>query len=172
MKIADSWDKDWRKAPTLDCANYPEGEPMAMKTAAAAAAGEAKDSTSTSTGLSALIGDLVSNTEAQNQYEDQLRTVVRDEIEDALGGIQMGPRDTTNVFILDRNTPLTGANLSGVNSDALQQGTEYRTSGTPYAQGQVPSYLTYPRPGEENKPIDMNDYIRKDSIPCWACNPK
>jgi hypothetical protein len=182
--IADSWDKDWRKGPTIDCTNYPQGKPMAMKpagvagaagaagTAGTAGAGASTTSGTTSTGLSALIGDLITTTESQNQYEDQLRTVVRDEIEDALGEIQMGPRDTTNVFILDRNTPLTGANLTGVNSDSLQQGTEYRTYSTPYTQGQIPSYVTYPKPGEENKPIDMNDYVRKDSIPCWGCSLK
>jgi hypothetical protein len=116
----------------------------------------------TGTSLSQQIGDLLSNVAQQAEYEDQIRTLVKDEVRSALRDVDLGPRDTTNVYLLDRNVSPTKASLSQPPvTDSLQQGLDFRTSpDVMYARGQ------------ENKPFDMNDYIRKDSIPCWACSPK
>jgi hypothetical protein len=99
---------------------------------------------------------------------DDIRDVVRDELK----GLKLGPKDCANDKISDRKTkPATDKDKTTTCSDSLSQGSWFRTAaneGCPYAQGQTSSANVTPQPF----PIDMNDYIRKDSIPCWGCTLK
>lgn len=101
-------------------------------------------------------------------FFDKIRGIVHDEVSGQLSNVAMGPKDTQNAKLADRNaSPVETKVSSEVNSDALQQGADYRSSSEcPYAQGQAPGGAVMPYP------IDMNDYIRKDSIPCWGCTLK
>lgn len=98
---------------------------------------------------------------------DQIRSTIREEIGAYFKNVKEGPKDKANSEIASRSTEPVPPVAPKVASDNLYQGSWFRTAaeeGCPYAQGQVPSPLPYP--------IDMNDYIRKDSIPCWGCKLK
>lgn len=99
---------------------------------------------------------------------DDIRDVVRDELKE----IKLGPKDCANDKISDRKTkPATTEDKTTTCSNSLSQGSWFRKAaneGCPYAQGQISSANVTPQPF----PIDMNDYIRKDSIPCWGCTLK
>jgi hypothetical protein len=101
-----------------------------------------------------------------NAYLDQIRGVVRDELGVQLKDVKLGPKDAQNTALASRNTAAVSAAVDQANSDGLVQGQDYRTDPTcPYANGQNP-------PKAEPYPIDMNEYVRKDSIPCWGCTLK
>jgi hypothetical protein len=99
---------------------------------------------------------------------EDIRGVVRDELKN----LKLGPKDSANDKLSDRKTkPATTEDKTTTCSNSLSQGSWFRTAATegcPYAQGQTSSANVTPQPF----PIDMNDYIRKDSIPCWGCTLK
>jgi hypothetical protein len=116
--------------------------------------------TNTSTSTNSILGA------GSNAYLDQIRGVVRDELGVQLKDIKLGPKDTQNTALASRNTAAVSAAVDQANSDGLVQGQDYRTDPScPYANGQK-------QPKAEPYPIDMNDYVRKDSIPCWGCTLK
>jgi hypothetical protein len=99
---------------------------------------------------------------------DEIKSTIRDEIQAQLKGVKLGPKDLTNEDISKRSTEPVPPTAPKANSDALQQGSWFRSAtdqGCPYADGQQAGK---PVPF----PIDMNDYIRKDKIPCWGCTLK
>jgi hypothetical protein len=103
---------------------------------------------------------------AANSNLDDIRDIVEDEVSSQLRNIRLGPKDTQNIALAHRNTAAISAGGYQANSDGLVQGHDYRTDPTcPYANGQN-------APKAQPYPIDMNDYVRKDSIPCWGCNIK
>jgi hypothetical protein len=126
---------------------------------------------------------------------NSVNALIHDEIALQLAEKKQGPKDVYNDKIIDRcinpATPPTPATPPPTpsssspssctpvkpptpscppppkaNSDCLQQGSWFRNAKTtcPYAQGQVQN--------QEPKPIDMSEYIRKDSIPCYGCTLK
>jgi hypothetical protein len=103
---------------------------------------------------------------------DDIKKTVRDEIRAALGEVKAGPKDATNKKLEDRSTtPVSPVVPKKAASDSLEQGSWFRNAaseGCPYAMGQQVDANAQPVPF----PIDMNDYIRKDSIPCWGCTLK
>jgi hypothetical protein len=103
---------------------------------------------------------------------DDIKKTIRDEIQTALGDVKKGPKDGVNAKLEDRSTEtLKPTGPSKPISNGLAQGSWFRNAsqeGCPYAMGQQVNPNAQPVPF----PIDMNDYIRKDSIPCWACNLK
>jgi hypothetical protein len=97
---------------------------------------------------------------------DEIKATIRDEIKEQLKGVKMGPKDMTNDDISKRSTEPIPPTAPKVKSDALEQGSWFRSAtdqGCPYADGQQTA---------QPYPIDMNDYIRKDKIPCWGCTLK
>jgi hypothetical protein len=93
-----------------------------------------------------------------------IRDIVDEELDKKLKEIKKGPKDSANDKISDRTTSKDSTKDTSC-SDSLAQGKWFRTADNescPYAAGQKP--IPYP--------IDMNDYIRKDSIPCWGCTLK
>jgi hypothetical protein len=103
---------------------------------------------------------------------DDIKKTVRDEIRAALGEVKAGPKDVTNKVLEDRSTtPVKPEVPKKAASNSLEQGAWFRNAaseGCPYAMGQQVDANAQPVPF----PIDMNDYIRKDSIPCWGCTLK
>jgi hypothetical protein len=104
---------------------------------------------------------------------DDIRKVVRDELSEQLKAVKTGPKDVVNEDISKRATEPVKPVTPIVKTNALAQGSWFQNAaqGCPYAQGQAqtqfdPSLQPIPNP------IDMNDYIRKDSIPCWGCTLK
>lgn len=103
---------------------------------------------------------------AANSNLDDIRNLVEDEVTSQLRDIKLGPKDMQNNALATRNTAAVSAAAYQANSDGLVQGQDYRTDPScPYANGQM-------QPKAEPYPIDMNDYVRKDSIPCWGCTLK
>jgi hypothetical protein len=102
-------------------------------------------------------------------YMAEIKSTIRDEIKTHLKDIKMGPKDDVNKDLANRSTePVKPVTASKADSDALQQGTWFRSAaaeGCPYAQGQVSTEDPVP-------PFDMSQYIRKDKIPCWGCTLK
>lgn len=103
---------------------------------------------------------------------DDIKKTVRDEIRAALGEVKAGPKDASNKALEDRSTiPVKPEAPKKAASNSLEQGAWFRNAaseGCPYAMGQQVDANAQPVPF----PIDMNDYIRKDSIPCWGCTLK
>ncbi len=100
-------------------------------------------------------------------FLDKVRSIVREEVQT----IKMGPKDKVNAGLSQRSTEPVQTMTPQTNTDSLQQGTWFRKAGDgacPYANGQMSQETAQPIP----YPIDMNDYIRKDKIPCWACTLK
>ena len=109
-----------------------------------------------------------------------------DQIKNILKGMVLSTKDTQNCnatsYSLDETAQqpcATGtagtAGTTGTTTPqptpSLQQGMDYSGCGVqenscPYGQGQQLAKKAKPYP------IDMNDYIRKDSIPCYGCNIK
>lgn len=111
-----------------------------------------------------------------NGLLDKIRKVVREEVQT----IKMGPKDAVNTELVKRyvdDQPKQTANseqTASVQSNGLVQGQWFRTaadSKCPYAQGQQRTDGAEPIPSPV-PPFNMDDYIRKDSIPCWACTLK
>jgi hypothetical protein len=104
-----------------------------------------------------------------NAFMEQIRGVVRDELK----GLKEGPKDAANKDLVNRATEVVKNGSCGPTkqtTNSLEQGKWFRTATDakcPYANGQQMASESEPVP-----PFNMNDYIRKDSIPCWACNLK
>jgi hypothetical protein len=99
---------------------------------------------------------------------DDIKKVIRDEISQEFAALKIGPKDKVNDSLSSRSTDTIAPSACKTNSNALEQGSWFRTAaeeGCPYAQGQQAT--TNPV-----VPIDMSEYIRKDSIPCWGCKLK
>ena len=100
---------------------------------------------------------------------NNLKAFVSDEVKAQLSTYKLGPKDIQNATVVDRKTVPVKAETPDASSNALEQGKWFRNENTtacPYASGQQATGDPQPYP------IDMNDYIRKDSIPCWGCNLK
>lgn len=98
-----------------------------------------------------------------------LKEFVSDEVSNQLAKYKLGPKDVQNTVVVDRKTTPLAATTPEASSDALEQGKWFRNENStacPYATGQQAT--GFPQP----YPIDMNDYVRKDSIPCWGCSLK
>ena len=121
----------------------------------------------------AVAGAVGSPTMTSNVFFDQIRTVVRDELK----GVKEGPKDVVNKELADRATGALKKDESAestekVRTNSLEQGKWFRTAADgncPYAQAQQMAVGAEPVPVP---PFNMDDYIRKDSIPCWACTLK
>ncbi len=121
----------------------------------------------------AAAGTVGSSTMTSNAFFDQIRTVVRDELK----GVKEGPKDAANKDLADRATKGLEKDAKAVCSEkvstnSLEQGKWFRTAADgncPYAQAQQMAVGAEPVPVP---PFNMDDYIRKDSIPCWACTLK
>ena len=116
-------------------------------------------------------GAVPKNMSTSAPVDDNNKTV-RDEIRTALGEVKVGPKDGVNKKLEDRcTTPVQPIAPKKAASNSLEQGAWFRNAaseGCPYAMGQQVDASIQPVPS----PIDMNDYIRKDSIPCWGCTLK
>jgi serine/threonine protein kinase len=113
-------------------------------------------------------GTLSSKNKEDHASIDDIKKVIRDEISQEFAALKLGPKDKVNDSLSSRSMDTITPDGCKTNSNALEQGSWFRTAaeeGCPYAQGQQPT--TKPV-----IPIDMNDYIRKDSIPCWGCKLK
>ena len=121
---------------------------------------------------SALLAGTATKYGNSNAPVEDIKKTIREEIQTALGGVKKGPKDGVNTKLEDRSTEaLKPKAPSKPISNGLAQGSWFRNAseeGCPYAMGQKVNPNAQPVPF----PIDMNDYIRKDSIPCWACNLK
>lgn len=82
--------------------------------------------------------------------------------------IKTGVKDIQNILLTERTSePVVPGLKKPVMSDGLQQGQWFRNTpdgACPYAMGQQ-SDIRF-------APVDMNEYIRKDAIPCWGCTLK
>lgn len=96
---------------------------------------------------------------------DKIKTTIHEEIQSELNKVKKGPKDAYNSVLSNRCTEPTVPSTPKVNSDCLQQGSWFRTedSSCPYAKSQQQL---------STNPVDMSQYIRKDSIPCYGCNIK
>lgn len=103
-----------------------------------------------------------------------LKKLVSEEVDSKLKNFLLTPKDMQNKDIANRSTNTDSEDSKKKTdfvSNALAQGQWFRgaatesSAGCPYAMGQQGQ-------GAEPYPIDMNDYIRKDSIPCYGCNLK
>ena len=102
---------------------------------------------------------------------DDIKKTIREEITSALGSVKKGPKDGVNQVIESRSTNPLAPQVPSIKTNGLEQGSWFRNAsqeGCPYAMGQQVDANAQPVPF----PIDMNDYIRKDSIPCWGCSLK
>lgn len=110
-------------------------------------------------------------TEESPETED-IQGIVSKEVESQLQKVKLGPKDQVNGKLSERTTePVKPETPIAPKTNGLAQGSWFRSAaqeGCPYAQGQQVDPSLPPQPF----PIDMNDYIRKDSIPCWACTLK
>lgn len=102
---------------------------------------------------------------------DDIKKTIREEIQSLFGNVKTGPKDGANKVIEHRATDPIVPTVPKVSTNSLEQGSWFRNAsqeGCPYAMGQQVDANAQPVPF----PIDMNDYVRKDSIPCWGCNLK
>lgn len=122
--------------------------------------------TSTTTDLLATPSDALLSGSNAPTFFDKIRGIVREEVKGQFSNVAYTPKDVQNAKVADRSTEPITSKTAEVNSDALQQGSWFRQDqGCPYATSQAPGNpIAYP--------IDMNDYIRKDSIPCYGCTLK
>ncbi len=100
---------------------------------------------------------------------NNLKEFVSDEVDAKLAKYKLGPKDVQNMNVVNRKTNPVTTETPKASSNALEQGKWFRNENSeacPYATGQQAT--GFPQPN----PIDMNDYVRKDSIPCWGCSLK
>lgn len=123
--------------------------------------------TSTTTDLLATPSDAVLSGSNAPSFFDKIRGIVREEVKGQFSNVAYTPKDLQSAKVAGRSTePVTAKTPATVNSDALQQGSWFRQDqGCPYAASQASL-------APIANPIDMNDYIRKDSIPCYGCTLK
>ena len=96
---------------------------------------------------------------------EKIKSTIHEEIQSELNKIKKGPKDSYNSVLSNRSIEPTVPSTPKTNSDCLQQGSWFRTedSLSPYAKSQQQL---------STNPVDMSQYIRKDSIPCYGCNIK
>lgn len=122
--------------------------------------------TSTAADLLGTPSDTVLTGSNAPSFFDKIRGIVREEVQGQISNVDYTPKDVQSAKVADRLTEPVITDTPEVNSDALQQGSWFRQEqGCPYAAGQSGS-------APMANPIDMNDYIRKDSIPCYGCTLK
>jgi hypothetical protein len=122
--------------------------------------------TSTTTDLLSVSSDAVLSGSNAPTFFDKIRGIVREEVKGQVGNVSYTPKDVQSAKVAGRSTEPVIAKTPDVNSDALQQGSWFRKDqGCPYAASQAAL-------APMANPIDMNDYIRKDSIPCYGCTLK
>jgi hypothetical protein len=112
-------------------------------------------------------------TEQAQAPAPKIEDLVKDEVASQLASVKLGAKDAQNIAIANRATPaVAAAEAPQPPSNGLFQGAWFRgavqdpsaqMASCPYAKGQA-------APRAEPNPFNPNDYIRKDSIPCWACN--
>ena len=118
----------------------------------------------------------------------EIKTLIHDEIKSELENVRSGPKDSYNSVIANRSTSNHKADVSNINTNGLEQGSWFRSSEkeSPYANSQsggcakpACSNPSCPQSSGSNQyddsipaPFNSNDYIRKDSIPCWGCKLK
>ena len=119
-------------------------------------------------------GDLGSNDEADNSGPSNYKSSYYDEISSKLNTVPLGPKDYYNKNLSGRCTDTIRPIAPNTNSDALQQGSWFRNErqNSPYANSQCPEETSTCNSGPMPSVINNNDYIRKDSIPCWGCKLK
>lgn len=122
--------------------------------------------TSTTADLLATPSDAVLSGSNAPTFFDKIRGIVREEVKGQFSNVAYTPKDVQSAKVAGRSTEPVIAKTPDVNSDALQQGSWFRKDqGCPYAASQAAL-------APMANPIDMNDYIRKDSIPCYGCTLK
>lgn len=122
--------------------------------------------TSTTTDLLATPSDAILTGSNAPTFFDKIRGIVREEVKGQFSNVAYTPKDVQSAKVAGRSTEPVTAKTPEVNSDALQQGSWFRQDqGCPYAASQAAL-------APMANPIDMNDYIRKDSIPCYGCTLK
>ena len=95
-----------------------------------------------------------------------INELIQTEVSKQFKDLNLGPEDlfdSTKEDTTIKDTKSSSSNCSKVKSDALEQGSWFRNAaseGCPYAIGQ------------NSGGINMDDYIRKDNIPCWGCTLK
>jgi len=122
---------------------------------------------------------------------DDLDSLIQSEISSQLDSRGLtNVKDIVNKTIVDRSTnPVVPTTPSDANSNALQQGSWFRGAkdSSSYAQGQQGDSYNSPHPSRTScgsaqaqainysyppQNVDMSEYIRKDSIPCYGCTLK
>lgn len=101
------------------------------------------------------------NKESTKNIDNLIETEVSKQFKE----LNLGPEDLFNIeeSSSSKDSTINSSKCSKVKSDALEQGCWFRNAaseGCPYAIGQMSSG------------INMDDYIRKDNIPCWGCSLK
>ena len=122
--------------------------------------------TSTTADLLSTPSDAVLTGSNAPSFFDKIRGIVREEVHGQMSNVAYTPKDVQSAKVANRSTDSVTTDTPDAKSDALQQGQWFRQDqGCPYAASQAGGN---PMP----YPIDMNDYIRKDSIPCYGCTLK
>jgi hypothetical protein len=199
-------DKDTTPVPELDISNLPSAKPITSRLSdIATTITDTIDETTSGTIYKKDYSDLPSGMKFSEIIDDVIqsyddtdllskdkintsasangKSLYYDDIASTLDSTALGPKDYYNKNLTGRSTDIIKPTVSSTNSDALQQGTWFRSERetSPYANSQCPettSACTNQPPSTcTNQPsstslIDNNDYIRKDSIPCWGCKLK
>ncbi len=117
--------------------------------------------TSTADDLLATPSDVVLTGSNVPSFFDKIRGIIREEVQGQMSNVAYTPKDAQSAKVASRSAEVVTCETPTTNSDALQQGSWFRQDqGCPYASSQVAA------------PFDMNEYIRKDSIPCYGCTLK
>jgi hypothetical protein len=119
--------------------------------------------------------DVLSKSKLESSTPVNCKSTYYNDIYSKLNTIPLGPKDYYNKNLSGRCTDVIKPTVPNTNTNALQQGTWFRSEkqNSPYASSQCGGgsvvYTDGPSPASL---IDNNDYIRKDSIPCWGCKLK
>lgn len=113
-------------------------------------------------------------TGAPVDWKTDLKSVIQTEVKNAIGETNGGSEKQAQEpakYQLDKSQQSASNCPSQNTTVGLQQGADYRGAQPqgapcPYAQAQTAAQCSQPQP------VDMSEYIRKDSIPCWGCNIK
>ena len=99
-------------------------------------------------------------------YAKDLKKMVSEEVDSRLKNFLLTPKDKQNNDIATREQGGFQQENSCYTSNALEQGSFFRGQGS---SSQCP---TITPEAAQPHPIDMSEYIRKDSIPCYGCTLK
>jgi hypothetical protein len=118
--------------------------------------------------------ELGSNDEAGNSGPSNYKSSYYNDISSKLNSIPLGPKDYYNNSLSGRSIDTIKPTIPNTNTNALQQGSWFRNKreSSPYANSQCPEASLTSGSGPMSPVINNNDYIRKDSIPCWGCKLK